>query len=74
MIPVPLLTPWLSSLWLGLTTPVYARVGRGKRLGRTCSSVIAFAGELTLPCPPARHGKPSAVRSSDLQACITCAA
>lgn len=28
MIPVPLLTPNLSSLWLGLTTPVYARVGR----------------------------------------------
>jgi uncharacterized protein YbjT (DUF2867 family) len=28
MVPVPFLTPWLSSLWLGLTTPVYARVGR----------------------------------------------
>ncbi|MDH3290949.1 MAG: SDR family oxidoreductase [Gemmatimonadota bacterium] len=28
MIPVPLLTPKLSSLWLGLVTPVYARVGR----------------------------------------------
>jgi uncharacterized protein YbjT (DUF2867 family) len=28
MLPVPLLTPYLSSLWLGLTTPVYARVGR----------------------------------------------
>jgi len=28
LIPVPLLTPKLSSLWLGLTTPVYARVGR----------------------------------------------
>ena len=28
MIPVPFLTPRLSSLWLGLTTPVYARVGR----------------------------------------------
>jgi uncharacterized protein YbjT (DUF2867 family) len=28
MIPVPLLTPWLSSLWLGLVTPLYARVGR----------------------------------------------
>jgi uncharacterized protein YbjT (DUF2867 family) len=28
MIPVPILTPYLSSLWLGLTTPVYARVGR----------------------------------------------
>lgn len=28
MIPVPLITPRLSSLWLGLITPVYARVGR----------------------------------------------
>lgn len=28
LIPVPLLTPRLSSLWLGLTTPVYARIGR----------------------------------------------
>ena len=28
IIPVPVLTPWLSSLWLGLITPVYARVGK----------------------------------------------
>ena len=28
MIPVPVLTPHLSSLWLGLVTPLYARVGR----------------------------------------------
>ncbi len=28
MIPVPVLTPSLSSLWLGLVTPLYARVGR----------------------------------------------
>jgi len=28
MIPVPVLTPFLSSLWLGLVTPLYARVGR----------------------------------------------
>jgi len=28
LIPVPLLTPYVSSLWLGLTTPVYARVGK----------------------------------------------
>ena len=28
MFPVPLLTPYLSSLWLGLVTPLYARVGR----------------------------------------------
>jgi uncharacterized protein YbjT (DUF2867 family) len=28
MIRVPFLTPWLSSLWLGLVTPLHARVGR----------------------------------------------
>jgi uncharacterized protein YbjT (DUF2867 family) len=28
MIPVPLLTPRLSSLWLGLVTPLYARIGK----------------------------------------------
>ncbi len=28
MIPVPILTPYLSSLWLGLVTPLYARVGK----------------------------------------------
>lgn len=28
MIPVPVLTPRLSSLWLGLVTPIYSRIGR----------------------------------------------
>ncbi|MCL4203783.1 MAG: DUF2867 domain-containing protein [Pirellulaceae bacterium] len=28
MIPVPVLTPYLSSLWLGLVTPIHARIGR----------------------------------------------
>jgi len=28
MISIPILTPRLSSLWLGLVTPVYARIGR----------------------------------------------
>jgi uncharacterized protein YbjT (DUF2867 family) len=28
VIPVPVLTPRLSSLWLGLVTPVFARIGR----------------------------------------------
>jgi hypothetical protein len=28
MVPVPMLSPWLSSLWLSLVTPVFARVGR----------------------------------------------
>lgn len=28
LIPVPVLTPWLSSLWLGLVTPLNAAIGR----------------------------------------------
>jgi uncharacterized protein YbjT (DUF2867 family) len=28
LIPVPVLTPYLSSLWLGLVTPIFARIGR----------------------------------------------
>lgn len=28
MLPVPALSPYLSSLWLGLVTPLYARIGR----------------------------------------------
>ena len=28
MIPVPVLSPYISSLWLGLVTPLYARIGR----------------------------------------------
>ncbi|MBM3493413.1 MAG: SDR family oxidoreductase [Armatimonadetes bacterium] len=28
IVPVPVLTPRLSSLWLGLVTPLYARIGR----------------------------------------------
>lgn len=28
ILPVPVLTPWLSALWLGLVTPLYARIGR----------------------------------------------
>jgi uncharacterized protein YbjT (DUF2867 family) len=40
MIPVPLLTPYLSSLWLGLVTPVYARVGRYLVDGLRNSTVV----------------------------------
>jgi uncharacterized protein YbjT (DUF2867 family) len=28
MVPFPFITPWLSSLWLGFVTPLYARIGR----------------------------------------------
>jgi uncharacterized protein YbjT (DUF2867 family) len=40
MIPVPFLTPKLSSLWLGLVTPVYARVGRELIDGVRNASVV----------------------------------
>src|SRR3954451_6531411 len=46
MISVPLLTPRLSSLWLGLVTPVYARVGR---------ELIAGLKNRSLVTDPAAH-------------------
>jgi hypothetical protein len=39
MIPVPVLTPRLSSLWLGLVTPIYARVGR-KLIDSICHETV----------------------------------
>jgi uncharacterized protein YbjT (DUF2867 family) len=38
--PVPLLTPYLSALWLGLVTPVYARIGRKLIESLTVDTVI----------------------------------
>ena len=53
LIPVPLLTPRLSSLWLGLTTPVYARVGRELIDGlRTATVVNDAAARTALPITP----------------------
>ncbi len=46
LIPVPLLTPRLSSLWLGLTTPVYARVGRELVDGLRTATVVSDAAAL----------------------------
>lgn len=40
IIPVPLLTPWLSSLWLSLVTPLYAQVGRKLIESMTVPSVV----------------------------------
>jgi uncharacterized protein YbjT (DUF2867 family) len=49
MISVPVLTPRLSSLWLGLVTPIYARIGRklvdsmrNPTLVRDSSALTAF--------------------------------
>lgn len=41
MVPVPVLTPHLSSLWLGLVTPIYARVGRKLISSLRNESIIA---------------------------------
>jgi len=53
MISVPLLTPHLSSLWLGVVTPIYARIGRQLIEGLRNRSVVqdhsanaVFAGAL----------------------------
>jgi uncharacterized protein YbjT (DUF2867 family) len=50
MIPVPVLSPFISSLWLGLVTPLYARIGRKliesivhPTLVRDTSALTAFA-------------------------------
>jgi uncharacterized protein YbjT (DUF2867 family) len=47
MIPVPVLTPYLSSLWLGLVTPLYARVGRKLVESIVHSTVVRNSEALT---------------------------
>lgn len=39
-VPVPLITPWLSALWLGLVTPVDTKVARPLVEGLTTATVI----------------------------------
>jgi uncharacterized protein YbjT (DUF2867 family) len=39
-LPVPLVTPWLSSLWLGLVTPVDTKVARPLIEGLTTATVV----------------------------------
>ena len=48
MISVPLLTPHLSSLWLGLVTPVYARVGRELIAGLKNRSLVTDPAALSV--------------------------
>jgi len=46
MVPVPLLTPRLSSLWLALVSPVYAQVGRELIDGMRNATVVQDDGAL----------------------------
>jgi len=43
-IPVPLITPWLSALWLGLVTPVDTKVARPLVEGLTTATVVTDPG------------------------------
>ncbi|MGA7705942.1 MAG: NAD(P)H-binding protein [Solirubrobacteraceae bacterium] len=44
MVPVPLITPWLSSLWIGLVTPVDANVARPLVEGLKTATVVTDPG------------------------------
>jgi uncharacterized protein YbjT (DUF2867 family) len=74
MIPVPLLTPHLSSLWLGLVTPVYARVGRELIAGLRNQSVVTDPAALTIfPIRPVamREAIGRAIRHEDRPFALT---
>ena len=74
MIPVPLLTPHLSSLWLGLVTPVYARVGRELIAGLKNRSVVTDPAALaTFPIRPVglREAIGRAIRNEDREFALT---
>ena len=66
MIRVPVLTPRLSSLWLGLVTPVYARVGR--------ELVEGLRNETVVRDPAAQHDllgvRPRGVRDAIARALV----
>ena len=68
IVPVPCLTPRLSSLWLGLVTPVYARIGRHLIEGVRNETVVT--GDAALAtfdiCPmTARTAMERALRNED---------
>ena len=74
MISVPLLTPHLSSLWLGLVTPVYARVGRELIAGLKNRSVVTDPAALAaFPTRPVglREAISRAIRYEDRAFALT---
>ena len=53
LLPVPVLTPHLSGLWLALVTPAQARVGRALVEGLKNSTVVrSTAARETFPIEP----------------------
>jgi uncharacterized protein YbjT (DUF2867 family) len=74
MIPVPVLTPRLSSLWLGLVTPIYARVGRKLIESMRNPTLVRDKSALTVfPIQPMglRDAIERAIRHEDLEYAAT---
>jgi len=74
MIRVPVLTPRLSSLWLGLVTPLYARVGRKLIDSISYPTVVRDdAAHRTFPIRPMgiRDAIASALRNEDQEFALT---
>jgi len=70
MIPVPVLTPRLSSLWLGLVTPLYARVGRELADSMRHPTVVRDASasqEFSVKPVGVREGIERALRNEDVE-------
>jgi uncharacterized protein YbjT (DUF2867 family) len=71
---VPVLTPRLSSLWLGLVTPLYARVGRALIEGVRNETVVRDDGALrafTVRPRGVREAVARALRNEDLEFAAT---
>jgi uncharacterized protein YbjT (DUF2867 family) len=63
IVPVPVLTPHLSSLWLALVTPVYTQVGRELIEGLRNETIVRDPSALDLfPVQP--HGIREAIRAT----------
>lgn len=68
LIKVPVLTPWLSSLWLSFVTPLYARVGRKLIDSMTTPSVVRdprAAEVFAIPPVGVRQAIEQALRNED---------
>lgn len=74
LISIPLLTPRLSSLWLGLVTPIYARVGRELIAGLKNRSIVVDREALAVfPIRPVGLGEAirRAIRREDRAFALT---
>jgi hypothetical protein len=65
IVPVPLLSPWLSSLWVGLITPVPGSLAR-PLVESLRNEVVCTENDIAAYVPPPPHGPVSLQRSLEL--------